>query len=68
MKFVNVSIIISNLVFMATIASCFKIELEEAERRMKVFNELLKIEWLSISEIIKAEELLMADTRKCDYF
>ena len=29
---------------MATIASCFKIELEEAERRMKVFNELLKIE------------------------
>ena len=26
---------------MATIASCFKIESEEAERRMKVFNELL---------------------------
>ena len=29
---------------MATIASCFKIESEEAKRRMKVFNELLKIE------------------------
>nr|POE80570.1 hypothetical protein CFP56_04925 [Quercus suber] len=34
---------------MATIASCFKIEPEEVERRMKVFNELLKIEGLSIS-------------------
>ena len=53
---------------MATIASCFKIELEEAKRRMKVFNELLKVEGLSISEIIKAGELLTADTRKCDYF
>ena len=28
---------------MATFASCFKIELVEAERRMKVFNKLLKI-------------------------
>ena len=53
---------------MATIASCFKIELEEAERRMKVFNELLKIEWLSILERMKVEELLMADTCRCDYF
>ncbi|KAM3708278.1 hypothetical protein ACB098_02G086300 [Castanea mollissima] len=53
---------------MATIASCFKIESEEAERRMKVFNELLKIEGLSISERIKAGELLTADTRKCDFF
>ena len=39
---------------MATIASCFKIELEEAERRVKVLNKLLKIEGLSISERIKA--------------
>ena len=53
---------------MATIASCFKIESEEAKRRMKVFNELLKIEGLSISEIIKAGELLTANTHKCDYF
>ncbi|KAM3688939.1 hypothetical protein ACJW31_09G008700 [Castanea mollissima] len=52
----------------ATIASCFEIELEEAKRRMKVFNELLKIEGLSISERIKAGELLTADTRKCDFF
>ena len=53
---------------MATIASCFKIESKEAERRMKVFNELLKIEELTISERIKAGELLTADTRQCDYF
>ncbi|KAK7860299.1 hypothetical protein CFP56_039773 [Quercus suber] len=53
---------------MATIASCFKIELEEAKIRMKVFNELLKIEGLSISERIKARELLIIDTCKCDYF
>ena len=43
---------------MATIASCFKIESEEAKRRMKVFNELLKIEGLSILERIKAGEFL----------
>ncbi|KAL4604293.1 hypothetical protein ACB092_10G182900 [Castanea dentata] len=53
---------------MATIASCFKIESEEAERRMKVFNELLKIEGLSISKRIKVGELLTADTRKCAFF
>ena len=53
---------------MATIASCFKIESKEAERRMKVFNKLLKIEGLSISERIKTRELLTTDTRKCDYF
>ena len=53
---------------MATIASCFKIELEEAERRVKVLNKLLKIEGLSISERIKAWELLATDTRRCDYF
>ena len=53
---------------MATIASCFKIELEEAERRVKVLNKLLKIEGLSISERIKTRELLTTDTRKCDYF
>ena len=53
---------------MATIASCFKIESEEAKRRMKVFNELLKIEGLSILEKIKSGELLTADTHKCDYF
>ena len=53
---------------MATIASCFKIESGEAKRRMKVFNELLKIKGLSISKRIKAGELLMADTCKCDYF
>ena len=53
---------------MTTFASCFKIELEEVERRMKVFNKLLKIEGLSISERIKTRELLTTDTRKCDYF
>ena len=53
---------------MATIASCFKIESEEVERRMKVFNELLKIEGLSMLESIKAGELLTADICKCDYF
>ena len=53
---------------MATIASCFKIELEEPKRIMKVFNELLKIEGLSILERIKTRELLIVDTRKCDYF
>ena len=53
---------------MATFASCYKIELEEAERRMKVFNKLLKIEELSISERIKTGELLTTNTRKCDYF
>ena len=53
---------------MATIASYFKIESKEAERRMKVFNELLKIKRLFVLERIKAGELLMADTRKCDYF
>ncbi|KAL4625363.1 hypothetical protein ACB092_05G019900, partial [Castanea dentata] len=47
---------------MATIASCFKIESEEVERRIKVFNELLKIEGLSITERIKAGELLTSDT------
>ena len=53
---------------MATIASCFKIESRKAKRRMKVFNELLKIKGLSISKRIKAGEMLMADTCKCDYF
>ena len=53
---------------MATIASCFKIESEEAKRRMKVFNELLIIEGLFISERIKVGELLTVDTHKCDYF
>ena len=33
---------------MATIESCFKIESGEVERRIKVFNGLLKIEGLSI--------------------
>ena len=53
---------------MATIASCFKIELKETERRMLVFNELLKIKGLSLSKWIKARELLTVDTCKCDYF
>ena len=53
---------------MATIASCFKIELKETERRMLVFNELLKIKGLSLSKWIKARELLTVDTHKCDYF
>ena len=53
---------------MATIASYFKIELKETERRMLVFNELLKIKGLSLSKWIKARELLTVDTCKCDYF
>ena len=54
---------------MATIASCFKIESEEAKRRMKVFNELLKIEgFLYQKKKIKTGELLITDTCKCDYF
>ena len=53
---------------MATIASCFKIEAWGAQRRMKIFNEQLKIEGLSRQERIKAGELLTTETHKSDYF
>ncbi|KAJ0979217.1 hypothetical protein J5N97_014691 [Dioscorea zingiberensis] len=52
----------------ARLASCFQFLSDDADAKKKVFGELLKLEGLTQSEMIKVGGILVQDTSKVSYF